>query len=67
MLKRYEDDHREQPIVKSDLIIKNVSRNDSGLYICVADNDHDTASAATNIRLECKDTFEIVEIELLIF
>ena len=60
MLKRYEDDHREQPILKGDLIIKNVSCNDSGLYICVADNDHDTASTATN-------TFGIVEIELLIF
>ena len=65
VLKRYDNDHRGQPIVRSDLIIKNVSRNDSGLYICVADNDHDTASAATYIRVECKHDLEIVELELL--
>ena len=66
VLKRFEDkdDNIRQPMVRSDLIIRNVRRNDSGLYICVADNDHDTASAATFIRVECKDTFEIVELEL---
>ena len=66
MLKRYEDkdDNIGRTIVRSDLIIKNASRNDTGLYICLADNDHDTASAATFIRVECKDTFEIVELEL---
>jgi hypothetical protein len=66
VLKRYEDkDENIRPhMVRSDLIIRNVRRNDSGVYICVADNDHDTASAATYIRVECKHDFEIVELEL---
>ena len=63
MLKRFEDDHSGLPIIRRDLIIRNASRNDTGLYICLADNDHDTASAASYIRVECKEYFVIVELE----
>ena len=64
VLKRYEDKDTGKPIVRSDMIIRNANRNDSGLYICMAENHHDTASAATYIRVECKDAFEIVKLEL---
>jgi hypothetical protein len=57
VLKRFDDDPSGQTIVRRDLIIRNISRNDTGLYICLADNDHDTASAASYIRVQCKEDF----------
>ena len=50
-----------QPKARGDLMIRNASREDAGVYVCTADNDHAKAVTATKIIVECKEVLEMAE------